>query len=305
MSSALVSVVIPAYNAAAHLRATLESVLAQSHSALEVIVVDDGSTDDTFEILTEFGSKVRVLRQPNAGQAAARNHGARKAAGEFLAFLDSDDLWDGDKIERQVDLLERHPEALAVYCDHRAIDVSGAVIGESGALRHLRPSGNVLQALLLGSCIVTPGLVLMRRSAFESSGDFDEHPSMRGHEDYALWLRLAARGPVVYSPQTLVSYRRHSQQATTQADYECRMAVAHLRALLAIRADVMASAPPRVRKLYQWVLNEARLEASWAARCLGDLSAARRVALTALANSPTSPRVWRTLLGALRPQFAS
>jgi len=112
-STPLVSVIIPAYNATAFLGETLDSVLAQTYPNLEIIVVDDGSTDDTPDLLGSYGDRIRVLRQANSGQATARNHGAREAHGELLAFLDSDDLWDPDKIARQVELLDRFPTALA------------------------------------------------------------------------------------------------------------------------------------------------------------------------------------------------
>ncbi|HYE37152.1 glycosyltransferase family A protein [Methylocaldum sp.] len=105
----LVSVVIPAYNAMAFLRQTLDSVLAQTYDNLEVIVVDDGSTDGTSDLLHGYGERITVLRQANAGQAAARNYGARVARGDMLAFLDSDDLWDAAKIARQVELLVSCP----------------------------------------------------------------------------------------------------------------------------------------------------------------------------------------------------
>lgn len=154
----LVSVVIPAYNAAAFLRQTLDSVLTQTYHYLEVIVVDDGSTDDTARILDEYRGRLRVLQQRNAGQAAARNHGAQRAGGDLLAFLDSDDLWDREKIARQVEMLIRFPGAAATYCDHRTIDANGHLLGRSGALGYTRASGDITSALILGFRIVTPGL---------------------------------------------------------------------------------------------------------------------------------------------------
>jgi glycosyltransferase involved in cell wall biosynthesis len=304
-SAPLVSVIIPAYNAEAFLGETLDSVLAQSYPNLEIIVVDDGSTDATPRLLDSHGDRVRVLRQANAGQAAARNYGAREAHGELLAFLDSDDLWDTDKIARQVDLLARFPEALAVYCDHRAIDAQGQPVASSGALAHPRPSGDILRALLLGPCIITPGLVLLRRSAFDEAGGFDEAPLMRGHEDYALWLRLATQGSFVYSPDTLVSYRRHNQQATRQKNYEMHMARAKLHGVMAIRDVMQASRDNDLKRLFAWILGESHVVAAWAVRRIGDHAEARRIAAAALALRPTSGRAWYALGAALKPRWGT
>ncbi len=304
-STPLVSVIIPAYNATAFLGETLDSVLAQTYPNLEIIVVDDGSTDATPELLDSYGDRIRVLRQANAGQAAARNHGAREARGELLAFLDSDDLWDPDKIARQVELLGRFPAALAVYCDHRTIDAQGRPVASNAALDYPRASGDMLRALLLGCCIITPGLVLLRRHAFDASGGFDEAPLMRGHEDYALWLRLATQGSFVYSPDTLVSYRRHKQQATRQKHYEMHMARAKLNAVMAIR-DVMETSEDRdVKRLFAWVLVESHAMAAWAVRQIGDHADSRRIAAAGVALRPTSIRAWHSLGAAFKPRWRS
>jgi glycosyltransferase involved in cell wall biosynthesis len=297
----LVSVVIPAYNAATFLAETLDSVLAQTYESLEIIVVDDGSTDTTSQLLDSYGNRITVLRQANAGQAAARNNGARSAKGEFLAFLDSDDLWDPDKITRQIALISRFPEALAVYCDHRTIDAQGKHLSSSGALSHPRPSGDILRALLLGPCIITPGLVLLRRNAFDMVGGFDG--TMRGHEDYTLWLHLATQGPFIYSPDTLVSYRRHKQQATQKMHYEMRMARAKLNAVLSIRNAMVVCQDDDVKRLFTLILAESHISAAWAVRQMGDHAEARRIAAAALALQPTSVRAWYALGAAIKPRW--
>lgn len=299
----LVSVIIPAYNATAFLGETLDSVLAQTYPNLEIIVVNDGSIDATPQVLGTYGNRICVLHQANAGQAAARNHGVREARGELLAFLDSDDLWDPDKIARQVELLSRFPTALAVYCDHRTIDAQGRPLASSAALAYPRASGNMLRALLLGCCIITPGLVLLRRHAFNASGGFDEAPLMRGHEDYALWLRLATQGSFIYSPDTLVSYRRHNQQATRQKHYEMHMARAKLNAVMAIRDVMRASQDEDVKRLFAWILVESHVMAAWAVRQIGDHADSCRIAAAGLALRPTSIRAWHALGAALKPRW--
>jgi glycosyltransferase involved in cell wall biosynthesis len=303
LSAPLVSVIIPAYNAEAFLGETLDSVLAQTYPNLEIIVVDDGSTDATPQLLEKYSDRIRVLRQANAGQAAARNYGARESQGELLAFLDSDDLWDPDKIARQVALLDRFPEALAVYCDHRAIDAQGQPLASNAALAHPRPSGDILRALLLGPCIITPGLVLLRCTAFDAAGGFDDSPLMRGHEDYAIWLRLATQGSFIYSPDTLISYRWHKQQASKQKHYEMHMARAKLSALMAIRDVVEASRNKDLKRLFTWVLEETQLSSAYAARQTGNYSESRRIAAAALVQRPASVRAWHALGAALKPRW--
>ncbi|NEP84931.1 MAG: glycosyltransferase family 2 protein, partial [Okeania sp. SIO3B3] len=117
-----VSVIIPAYNRADLIGETVDSVLAQTHPDIEIIVIDDGSTDNTADVLATYGSALRVIRQANAGQQAARNAGIRAATGDYIAFLDSDDLWLPHRIEAQLQRFEEVPEAGLVYCDAAVFD---------------------------------------------------------------------------------------------------------------------------------------------------------------------------------------
>lgn len=290
-----VSIIIPAYNASEFLAATLDSALAQTCPDVEIIVIDDGSTDATPDLLKTYSNHIRVSRQQNAGQAAARNHGARLAHGELLLFLDSDDLLNADFLTQQSALLARFYGADAVYCDHRTIDDTGQITADTGALGYPRPSGDILRALLHGPCIVTPGLVLLRRAAFEASGGFDEAPAMRGYEDYALWLGMAARGYFIYNPHTLVSYRRHPAQATRQAAYQFKASLANLTALQSIEAAVRARAQPGLLHFYQTRLRDSHHNASWAHSQLGNHAAALHAAQAVLTSHPASPRAWRGL----------
>jgi GT2 family glycosyltransferase len=157
--------------------------------------------------------------------------------------------------------------------------------------------------LLLGPCIITPGLVLLRRHAFDETGGFDEAPVMRGHEDYALWLRLATQGSFIYSPDTLVSYRRHNQQATKQKHYEMHMARAKLKGVMAIRDAMQTSRNTDVKRLFAWVLGETHVIAAWAVRQTGDYAEARRIATAGLALRPASIRAWYALGAALKPRW--
>lgn len=175
----LVSVLIPAYNAASCVSRAIESVLAQTVPALEILVVDDGSADHTAEVVERFGAPVRLLRQENAGPAAARNHAAREAHGEWLALLDADDAWLPRKLELQLPYTTKERVGL-VHC-----------WGPPGG--GAPPEQITFESLWERNCIVNSS-ALVRRKAFEAVGGFDEERSLISVEDYNLWLRLLADG---------------------------------------------------------------------------------------------------------------
>ena len=185
-----VSVIIPAYNRGWALRAAIDSVQAQTYRDYELIVVDDGSTDDTPEILDAYGPDVTVIRQANAGVSAARNAGIREAKGALIAFLDSDDRWLPEKLSVQVDFFDARPDAL--ICQTEEIWIrNGKRVNPKKV--HKKPSGRIFRASL-ALCLVSPSAVMLRRSLFDEIGGFDE--SLPACEDYDLWLRISARHPV-------------------------------------------------------------------------------------------------------------
>jgi glycosyltransferase involved in cell wall biosynthesis len=208
----LVSVIVPAYNAAATLSETLASALAQSYKNLEVIVVDDGSADATAEIAAFFAerdSRVRLLRQSNAGVAAARNLAIVQAHGNYVAPLDADDLWHPEKIASQIATLRRGgPRVGVVYCWRRLIDVAGRVITE--VRRPYPHEGNVLAAVLLGNIPGNGSVPLIRRACLLEIGGFDtslRDQGAQGCEDLRLYLQLAERCDFALVPRFLVGYR--------------------------------------------------------------------------------------------------
>lgn len=193
-----VSVVIPTFNRGWTLRAALDSVLAQTWRDFELIVVDDGSTDNTSEILHSYGPVVKVVRQDNAGVSAARNKGVQSAGGEFIAFLDSDDRWLPDKLSVQVDFFNSQPEA--VICQTEEIWIrNGKRVNPKKV--HKKPSGRIFEASL-ALCLVSPSAVMLRRSFFNAIGGFDE--TLPACEDYDLWLRIGSRYPVYLIETPLV-----------------------------------------------------------------------------------------------------
>lgn len=198
-----VSVVIPAYNSAPFLRETIESVLGQTYSNLEIIVIDDGSTDDTERVMQTFGSRVSYVKQENQGVSAARNHGIKLARARYVAFLDSDDLWVPQKLAEQIPLLDEDPEIGLVYSDWAVVSEHGVV---QPSFHSERPaaSGHVFNELVETGFILTSGTVV-RRSCLDEVGDFDESLSIV--QDYDLWLRICYRWKVAVTNKALVTKR--------------------------------------------------------------------------------------------------
>lgn len=184
-----VSVVIPAYNAAWCVRTAIDSVLAQDWRDFELIVVDDGSTDDTAAVLASYGERLRVVAQPNGGLSSARNAGIHAATGELVAFLDADDAWLPAKLARQVELMRSRPALGFSSCAARVVDPDGRLLNvwscagwEGPFLVHLFGAN----ADVAGS----GSAVIARRTLFDQVGGFDE--SLRSLEDIDMWMRLAA-----------------------------------------------------------------------------------------------------------------
>jgi glycosyltransferase involved in cell wall biosynthesis len=185
---ATVSAVIPTYNRRHTIVRAVDSVLAQTRPPDEVIVVDDGSTDGTAELLSaRYGERVRVLSQANAGVSAARNHGARAACGDYLAFLDSDDIWLPARLERQLALAEASGAGLVV-CNVRRVDSSGEEVNIFDRREQFPRDGRVLEHALLNPALAPPS-VLVSRAVFSAAGGFDE--SLTTAEDIDLMLKLA------------------------------------------------------------------------------------------------------------------
>jgi glycosyltransferase involved in cell wall biosynthesis len=202
-----VSVIMPAFNSAGVIGAAIDSALGQRGVATEIIVVDDGSTDGTGRILEQYGNSIRVIRQANQGAYVARNAAAEIATGEWLAFLDADDLWAVDKLARQLDLAT--PEVGMVYSDCANLDESGRVSGRVSDAHEL-VEGRIFDSLLTINFIST-STVLMRRKDFTELGGFTTE--IRGCADWDLWLRYAIEGREVrVCRDALAQYRWHEGQ---------------------------------------------------------------------------------------------
>lgn len=203
-----VSVVIPTYNRAQYIGACLKSVLDQSFSDFEILVIDDGSTDNTREVVARFKDpRISYEWQANSGRPSVpRNRGIELSRGDYIAFLDSDDLWLPSKLEKQMAVAKRHPEAALIYCLARQFDETGDK--DLVSPYRLKRSGSVYPFLLFYSFI--PALtVLVQRRHLAQVGVFDTRPEFKAVEDYELWLRMAARYPVRFVPEVLAKYRIH------------------------------------------------------------------------------------------------
>jgi glycosyltransferase involved in cell wall biosynthesis len=204
-----VSVIIPAYNGRAYIAQAIESVLGQSYTDLELLVVDDGSTDDTAAIIQSYGARLRYFCKTNGGPGSARNAGIRHAQGEYIAFLDQDDLWLPNRLAEQVPMLQHDAQLGLVFSD--ALYQTTANQQEHHSFAIDRPfSGHAFAQLFTNNFI--PNLtVLVRKSCFDRLGLLDESGTMMITDDYNMWLRVAAHYPIAFVDKPLARYRWHEQ----------------------------------------------------------------------------------------------
>ena len=190
LSSVDVSVILPTFNRAWIVREAVDSVLNQDFAGFELIVVDDGSTDETPRILESYGDTLTMICQSNRGVSAARNSGIRAAGGDLIAFLDSDDYWREGKLARQVDYFWQNPDMMICQTEEIWIRHGKRV---NPKRRHRKREGMIFQACL-PLCLISPSAVMMRRRLFDRVGLFDEN--LPACEDYDFWLRVACDYPV-------------------------------------------------------------------------------------------------------------
>ena len=208
----LVSVIIPTYNRGWVIKEAIDSVLDQDFSDYELIVVDDGSDDNTPAVLAAYEKKFTVLRQPNKGVSAARNRDIAAASGQLIAFLDSDDLWLPQKLSTQVKFFQDHPDAVINQTQERWVRKGVRVNPKK---RHHKFSGMIFEQSL-ALCLVSPSAVMIKKSLFEVVGVFDE--SLPACEDYDLWLRISCRYPVHLIDSPLIIKRGgHADQLSRAA----------------------------------------------------------------------------------------
>lgn len=252
----LVSVVIPAFNAAETLPETLGSVCNQTYANLDVIVIDDGSTDDTAAIVQRHMTqdpRLRLLQQRNGGVASARNAGIDAAAGDFVAFIDADDLWHPTKIAKQMALLLSASSIMAlVYAPFRLIDADGRVLSSQ---HRIRVDGWVLYRHFHANLVGNGSAILVRKAVLKELGGFDT--SLRavhaqGCEDLLLQLRIAARYQFGEVPEYLVGYRRRPGSMSSDTEQMLRSGMLAVRRALAECGDIPNLSRDTILVRYEW-----------------------------------------------------
>ncbi|WP_017318948.1 glycosyltransferase family 2 protein [Mastigocladopsis repens] len=251
----LVSVIIPAYNAEAFIGRTLKSVLSQTYTNVEVLVVDDGSQDTTAEIVKSFAQqdeRVTLLQQKNAGVAAARNLAIEKSRGEYIAPIDADDIWYPQKLEKQVQsMLEADLSVGLVYAWSVDIDEEDAIIGKYNLHYNLNfqsVEGNVYPAMLYSNIIGNGSVPLIRRTCFEKVGGYNSklrEQNAQGCEDWDIYLRIAEYYQFRAVPEFLIGYRQVSGSMS-------RNCTAMERSYNLVMADARQRRPETSSRIYNW-----------------------------------------------------
>jgi glycosyltransferase involved in cell wall biosynthesis len=244
----LVSVIIPAYNAAQYIGEAIESALAQTYKNQEIIVVDDGSNDNTVELISnKYGEKVTIIKQKNAGPSSARNRGIKEARGEYIAFLDADDIWLPNKISEQIELMEKYLDVGMVFGNATTLKD-----GRKSELSHFEKEGldeayfgdriyykDAFKKLFNKNIIMTQ-TVMMRTSIIEKTGGFDT--DFRFAEDFLLWLNIARVTKIAYQPQVVAFRRRHDGNLTNDLEKPVFNRPGLYQKLMETHGDLLAEA---------------------------------------------------------------
>ncbi len=210
VNSPLISVILPTYNGSKYLREALDSVFAQTHTRFEVIIIDNGSVDDTLKTLSEYHGKLKVLSESRKGVAFARNTGIANASGDHIAFIDQDDIWLPDKLKTQLDILLKFDQIGMVGCSYYSIDGSSAITGLVEK-RDVKSRNYLKDELFVRNFIGPPVCMLIRKDVLNHVGLFDTN--LNGVEDKDLWFRILNKYDLKFSEKPLIKYRIHSNNA--------------------------------------------------------------------------------------------
>lgn len=293
--SPTVSIVMPCYNAAAHLPQSLGSVLTQTSPDWELIAIDDGSRDDTLELLRgQTDPRLRVFSQLNSGVSAARNAGLRHAHGEYVAFLDADDTWSPTFLKKLVAALRAEPDAALAYCGWQNVGLPGARGQPFIPPDYETPDK---RETLFSGCRWPIHAAMTRREAVMLAGGFD--PRLKNAEDYALWLEIAGTNPIVRVPEVLAFYHFHSgAQASANRARAALQLLGAQRAYLARHPHFLSQLGlSRQREILYGNLLRTGLDCYWKR----DLEAARPIFRTVMRNGFGTPSDWKYMLPALMP----
>lgn len=227
MSANTVSVIVPSYNASKFLSEAIESILAQTYQEFEIIVIDDGSTDNTGEVAARYPG-IRYIRQENQGLARVRSRGVRESRGDYLVFLDHDDRLFPNALEIGVNSLNTHPDCAFTFGICRLITADGLPLQSSPSILETPFETFNYQSMLRGRCLVPPATVMFRRSVFSSIGEFDA--ALAPVDDYDMYLRLARAFPIYCHNQVVAEYRQHPNSLTATGKTS-RLLTLNLKAL--------------------------------------------------------------------------
>ena len=281
----VISVITPTYNRARFLPAAVASVLSQTFGDFELIIVDDGSEDNTPDVLKPFFAdrRVRYVYQENQGQSHARNLALKQATGDFIAFLDSDDVWAPDKLEKQLAVFRANSEVDIVHGDEAIINEQGSVV----SLQNMRRYSGRITRYLLADNSVSITTALVRRRCFDEMGGFDT--SVGVADDYELWLRFSARYCYQYEPGIVASYRVMADQISSDKRRRYAANERIIQQFLARYGEVLSPGERRWG-LARFYCRKARYFAS-----AGERGKAVGAIAGALRNAPLDPVVWRAL----------
>jgi glycosyltransferase involved in cell wall biosynthesis len=281
----LVSVVMATYNRERYLGLAVRSVIAQTFTDWELIVIDDGSVDGTPALMEPLlaDPRIRYERQENKGQASARNRGLKAARGEFVCFMDSDNLWLADKLRRQVELMKSHPDVDVLYGENDIIDEEGRVQPSTPMRRY---SGHITEQLLIDN-FVTFNTAMVRRHRLLECGGLDER--IRRADDYDLWLRLSVRCKFLHVPEVWAQYRVMADQISSNKEGRFASNAAIIEQFMAANPQLVS--PAMVRGTWcRFYTRRGRWRAS-----VGRRREALQDYLQALRFGPFSRHPWRAL----------
>lgn len=220
-----ISVIITAYNSKEYVTAAIESAIQQTYENIEILVIDDGSTDNTETIINRFMPKVRYVKQENGGPSSARNLGIEKSSGEFLAFLDADDVWMPEKLHEQAAVLRKYESIGMVTCGRIHMDQRGVLVDSFVPSVNGLSSNSLIEALAIGNTIGGASAALIKRSVFDACGIFDRN--LRVSEDTDMWIRIAGKYDIKCVEKPLFYYRvvanSQSANAKKNIDNQCQL----------------------------------------------------------------------------------
>jgi glycosyltransferase involved in cell wall biosynthesis len=292
---ARISIIMPCFNAETYIARGVESVLGQTFQDIEVIIINDGSTDSSHEIISRFtDQRLKIISQENRGVSASRNRGLEAATGELIAFLDADDTWDRTCLEKLYGALKASPDAAASYCGWQNIGLPG---GKGNP--YVPPDYEVEGKFehLLKSCPWPIHAALTRRSAIEEAGQFDERFS--NAEDYGMWLKMAWFHRIVRVPEVLAFYYFH--EGAQASNNRARAACDHWKVQVEFLKENPGITKKLGRRLVRRLTNGQLLRSGYECYWSRDLESARRIFRSVMSTGYGSLSDWKYMTPALLP----